>query len=106
MTTIAKTDPRIMRHNTPLAEKLADQGARYSIENKLGSFKDSDGSYVPYPNGYITGPTKRNHGKINEMFYISVQTSKGWMQRTTINHTLQEIITWALTESKKHVEPA
>jgi hypothetical protein len=98
MTTIAKTDPRIMRHNTPLAEKLADQGARYSIKNKLGSFKDSNGSYVPYPNGYITGPTSRNCGG----FYISVQTSKGWIQRTTINHTLEEIITWALTQAVKH----
>jgi hypothetical protein len=38
------------------------------------------------------------------MSYISVQTSKGWIQRTTINHTLEEIITWALTEAKKHID--
>ena len=103
MTTMAKSDPRIMRSNAPLAKKLYDQGARYSIKNKLGSFKDPDGSYVPYPNGYITGLSKGKQGEV-EMSYVSVQTSKGWMQRSTMNHTLEEIITWALTEAKKHVD--
>lgn len=92
-----------MEHNTPLAKKLADQGARYSIKNKLGSFKDPDGSYVPYPNGYITGPSKGKQGQVG-MSYVSVQTSKGWCQRNTIDLTLEEIITWALTEAKKHLD--
>ena len=100
MTTIAKSDPRIMRSNMPLAKKLRDQGAHFSIKNKLGSFKDSDGSYVPYPNGYITGPS--SHNRVG--FYISVQTSKGWAQRDTANHTLEEIITWALAEAKKNID--
>jgi len=103
MTTMAKSNPRIMRSNAPLAKKLYDQGARYSIKNKLGSFKDPDGSYVPYPNGYITGPSKGKQGRV-EMAYVSVQTSKGWIQRTTIKHSLGEIITWALTEAKKHID--
>jgi hypothetical protein len=103
MTTVAKSDPRIMRHNTPLAKKLADQGVRYTMKNNLGSFKNADGLYIPYPNGYITGLSKGNQGHV-KMSYISVQTSKGWIQRTTINHTLEEIITWALTEAKKHID--
>jgi len=100
MTTMTRSNPRIMRSNAPLDKKMNDQGARYSIKNKLGSFKDSDGSYVPYPNGYITGPSRHNSVGI----YISVQTSKGWAQRTTANHTLGEIITWALAEAKKNID--
>jgi hypothetical protein len=97
---MTRSDPRIMRSNAPLAKKLRDQGARFSIKNKLGLFKDSDGSYVPYPNGYITGPS--SHDYVG--FYISVQTSKGWVQRTGINYTLEEAITWALAEAKKNID--
>jgi hypothetical protein len=101
MTTMTKSDPRIMRSNAPLAKKMHDQGARFTVKNKLGSFKDSNGSYVPYPNGYITGPSSLNY---QAGCYISVQTPKGWAQRTTVNHTLEEIITWALAEAKKNID--
>jgi hypothetical protein len=100
MATMTRSDPRIMRSNAPLDKKMNDQGARYSVKNKLGSFKDSNGSYVDYPNGYITGPS--SHDYVG--FYISVQTSKGWAQRSGINHTLEEAITWALAEAKKNID--
>lgn len=103
MTTIAKSNPRIMAHNMPLAEKLKKQGARFKINNNLGSFRKADGSYVPYPNGYITGPSEGSSGR-EEFSYVSVQTSTGWRQRTTKGKSLAEIIDWALTEAKKHID--
>jgi hypothetical protein len=83
--------------NRRLHQEMLDNG--YSIKETINKrhYIDSDGNYVSFPVGYITGPSYVS-GSLNP-YYCSVQGETGWHQRT--GSTPEEVREWAIQEQKE-----
>lgn len=85
----------IDRHNTPLREQMKRKGCTLVHRDGKASFY-RDGVYVPYPPGYVTGPSSCSEG-----FYLSVQGPNGWHQRTWRAGQYAKAEQWALETARK-----
>lgn len=92
---------------TPINERLhrhmLDNGYTLKKGNKYTHYIDSDGNYVSYPIGYITGPSRGTDALTGKPYwYCSVQGGNGWRQRS--GTTPEEVSKWAIQKQKEVME--
>lgn len=88
----------VQKHNEPLRQAHFKLGYKWKTKNGIAYFVDDTDKYVPFPVGYITGPTRdRNREGFS---YMSVYLGEsGWAQRTMDNGI--ELEQWALERAKE-----
>jgi hypothetical protein len=92
---------QIQNHNAPLKAQMKEKGAKLVQKNNHVFFQDGSGEYVPYPVGYITGPSPCDGG-----FYLSVQGRGGWSQREWAHGEIHKASQWALERAESNLKEA
>lgn len=82
-------------HNAKLDASMKAQGFNKVFKRGLSFFEDSNGKYVPFPVGYITGPSSSDRGG-ELVVYASVQGQNGWLQKQVKPHQESSLVAWAL----------
>lgn len=92
----------IQKHNAPLHEAMKAKGYELIQKQNLVHYVDSEGKYVPYPVGYITGPQYSNNGN-PKPYSMSVQGRNGWHQRSFSSKEINsgEAAKWALETGRE-----
>lgn len=85
-------------HNAPLKREMEAKGYRWRQGITYAHFVDEQGDYVPFPSGYITGPSKSSGSPTP--WYCSVRIGEYWVQRSF--ETADEARSWALNYVKEN----
>ncbi len=72
-------EDRISEHNAEFDRMMVEQGYTLKRCERYRRYVDSNDKYVPFPDGYVTGPHYNNNGNPQPWSY-SMNGKNGWLQ--------------------------